>query len=174
MDGKIIAYLLVIASMFGIFYGVNYTMVVDDLSADLDRLKQDIKGVEENWRIRQSNLEQRKELLALQIAGETLKAEIDALQKSVAEVKASQADVEKAYIESVQRVRADSVGMKLPELVVGGGRVLRLARIQRIETDAVTFAHAEGVLRVLPEELPANLKERLGYVLEMPVQIPST
>ena len=174
MDGKIIAYLLVLASMFGLFYGVNYTMVVDELSADSDRLKQDLKGVEENLRIQQSNLEQRREVLALQIAGETLKSEIEALQKSVASVKASQADVEKAYIESVQRVRADSVGLKLPELVLGGGRVLRLARIQRIETDAVTFAHAEGVLRVKSEELPTDLQARLGYVLEMPVQIPST
>lgn len=174
MDGKIIAYLLVLASMFGLFYGVNYTMVVDDLRADLDRLEQDMKGVDENLRIRQANLAQRKELLALQIAGETLKSEIDALQKNVAAVKASQADVEKTYIESVQRVRADSVGLKLPELALGGGRVLRLARIQRIETDAVTFAHAEGVLRVKPEELPADLQARLGYVLEMPVQIPST
>lgn len=174
MDGKIIAYLLVIASMFGLFYGVNYTMVVDDLKSDFDRLQQDMKGVEENLRIRQANLEQRKELLALQIAGETLKSEIGALQKSVASVKASQAEIEKSYIESVQRVRADSIGLKMPELVVGGGRVLRLVRIQRIETEAVTFAHAEGVIRVKPEELPVDLQARLGYVLEMPVQIPST
>lgn len=174
MDGKIIAYLLVLASMFGLFYGVNYTLVVDELQSDVNGLKQDLKGVEENLRSRQSNLEQRKELLALQIASETLKSEIDALQKQVAEAKASQADVEKAYIESVQRVRVDSVGMKQPELVLAGGRVLRLTRIQKIETEAVTFSHSEGVLRVKADELPAELKARLGYVLEMPVQIPST
>ncbi len=174
MDAKIIAYLLVIASMFGLFYGVNHTLVVDDLLSDVNGLKQDLKGVEENLRIRQLNLEQRKELLALQVAGETLKSEIDGLQKKVAELKKDQADVEKAYVESVLRVRADSLGLKLPELALAGGRVLRLARIQKVETEAVTFGHAEGVLRVKPDELPADLKARLGYVLEMPVQIPST
>lgn len=173
MNGKILIYLLGIAGFFGLAYGVNQTLDVDELRADARSLAADLKSAEANLESRRRNLEQLRDQLALQAAVAELKGEVEALQKRVAEAKSAQAGIEKSYVESVQRVRANSEGLKLSEVQLAGGKVLRLAKIQKIESDGVTFAHVEGILRVTPDELPADLKARLGYVLEMPVKIPS-
>lgn len=65
----------------------------------------------------------------------------------------------KSMRETVDRIRQKAIGSEFPEIILTNGKILRNAKLRKIEDDSLSFVHSDGIGKTNLELLPANIIE---------------
>ncbi len=90
------------------------------------------------------------------------KEEIKALQTKLQSLSTSKQAVDTEKLALLTAIRQKFIGRTLP-MVLASGRNLGQVRIMKMEDAAVTVATTSGVVKVLPNELPLDLRGQFLY-----------
>ena len=60
----------------------------------------------------------------------------------------------------MEKIRVDGEGAEFPEVKLLNGKVLKIAKLKKIEPNQLSFMHADGFTIVPHDMLPADLRER--------------
>jgi hypothetical protein len=90
------------------------------------------------------------------------KNECKNLQTKLQTLNDSRQAVEAEKLSLLSAIRQKFIGRNLP-MVLASGRNLGQVRIMKMEDDAVTVATTSGVVKVLPNELPLDLRGQFLY-----------
>lgn len=90
------------------------------------------------------------------------KAEVKALQAKLQSLNESRMNVDAEKVALLAAIRQKFVGRTLPMLLTSG-RNLGQVRIMKLDDAAVTVATTSGVVKVLPHELPQDLRGQFLY-----------
>lgn len=163
MDGKIIAYIFFLAAVVAGTYGIYYTTQVDEAQRKLSTLEAQIETTARSMQQFGKTLEERRQIVALQ-------TELDAAEKAAeateADLQAAKKEHEKIRQEfeiDIVAVREASTGLSFPSITLVNGTVLKNAKIQRVEESGLAILNDMGVSKVMPAELPQELRDRLRF-----------
>lgn len=176
MEARALIFVAFFIGLIGLSYGIYHTTEIDDASRNLQSLTQQVKILEKHLDEQGRVLESRKAIAALLAANRDLSKAVDVLNGEIREALKLQGDRQQAFQEAVAKVRQESLGMRIAELRLTTGSLLKDAKIQRVEEDGISFSHADGVLKVAPDTMPADLADRFrltGSIAVAPPAAPS-
>ena len=160
MDGKIIAYVLLLGVAMAVIWGFFYSSDLDEALLHLDSTKAQIGLVEKEIAVRKNRLEARREAVALmQVAG-ILSSEQDSIREEINNYEKQEAQVTEQFVNEAQRERDQAEGTTLDQVLLSSGRMLKSIRIQSIDDELLVGMHAEGASKIPVEDLPQDLKDR--------------
>ncbi len=163
MDAKIIVYgFCLLAIVAGTTFW-RYAMDMDEVEKEVVLARQQLNNVEEGLNQAKAWATARKEAAALIAAASVIKEGNDALHEEIQAIQKKRMEVAKNYLGTVERARADTAGMELPEITLATGVSLKNAKIQSIDEELTVIKHSLGVTKVATDMLPAVFKDRLRY-----------
>ena len=163
MDGKIIAYLVFLFGIFGVIFGVYYTMDIDDVTKEMSLAQQQVNSMDTSISSEKNILEWRRELAAMLKVTEIMSNEQDAIRSELRGLQQRETELGRTFLLAIQRVREEAIGTVLDTIPLNNGVILKAARIQNIDEDIMTVLHSEGVSKVPTENLPSELKDRFRF-----------
>ena len=163
MEGKIVVFVVVLLAIVGLIYGVYYTTDIDEATKELALASQQVGVLEQHNRSQAGFLELRKEVAALLMAAGIMNQEKEALTSEVKQLSSREEEIQQNFTDAVMKARQDAVGLVFPEVMLTNGTLLRNAKIQRVEGDVTTMLHSEGVSKIQPDLLPAELQDRFRF-----------
>jgi len=85
------------------------------------------------------------------------------LTAEIAQLENEQNSVRKDFVDAVATARAQASGMACPDITLPNGQTITNVTIQKATEAEVTFAHAQGVVKMKASDLPPDLKARFRY-----------
>jgi len=163
MDGKLIVFIISLLLIGGAITGLFYSMDVDEAQKGLVLAQQQLGQMEAAARTAQKSLSSRKEALARITAAHIIQGENNAVKEEIQGIKDEQESISKAFLATIKRVREDSVGIIIDEIILTTGNKLKKARIQGIDQNITVIQHVEGVSKIPTDTLPASLLDRFRF-----------
>lgn len=160
-------------ALFGGF--VMYSIEVDSLESKLNKQKIALKGaqselessVQRGERARKRVAEARAAKEAVDSAEAELEQKKTQLEEESAsaareleELQAGIAEMTAKMKAAVEKVREQSVGEAHPELTLATGKVLKQAKLRKVNPESLSFSHSLGSVTVAWRDLPAELAEK--------------
>ena len=158
---KAVIFGIICVLLIGVFYGINYTTKIDEAQRNLDEAKRELGDIDKAIAYQQKITELRKELAALLQASEILSKQNDGIRAEIRSMEQSETRLTEAFLRSVERVRAETVGLMIEELPLANGTLLKRVRVQSIDRTEMSVLHSEGITKIPLDNLPEDLKERL-------------
>lgn len=162
--GKFFFIIAFVCAVAGIFTIANYFQGIDADNAVLIEAKSKLSELKETLAVRQ--IEWAKIEAVAKKAQEATTKEAPLLQE-LDELKAKYRRAEgdfkymvKSMRAAVDKIRADGVGAEFPEVKLTNGKVLKAAKIKKVEPAQIAFIHADGFTIVQQDMLPDDLRER--------------
>jgi hypothetical protein len=163
MDGKIIVYgfclaLVVAGSLFW-----QYTMDIDEAQKEMLLARQQVNAAEEGVKQARAWLNARKEAAALIAAAAVIEKKNADLNDEIKKLRDRRKEIARIFQTTLERVREETQGMQLPELVLKTGATYRNVKIQSVTEALTVLQHSGGVSKIPTPELPDHLQDRLRY-----------
>lgn len=155
---------LAVASLFGF----RYMELYDEANRRAVDLRLVLSQSEDSLIVRKAMCEN-SEKTALEVQQELQKAankhqEASKIQQEADSkerlVSGDLAYLTKSMKTSVEKVRADTIGIAIPELQLANGKSLQRASIKKIDDFSASVLHANGLTAVSTSDLPAELIEK--------------
>lgn len=163
-ESKAWVFILLISVLIGIGYSAHYFSSVDVANAALLESKSKLAGVHEllyhrkklwtdmenaNFKVREAVGKNEVLLKAKDIIDKRYRTVDGDLKYVVASMKAS-----------VDKIRNDAPGSELGDITLANGKVLRGAKVRKVDESGISLIHSDGIGSVPLELLPAEIKER--------------
>ncbi|HCN79481.1 MAG TPA: hypothetical protein DIT13_20145, partial [Verrucomicrobiales bacterium] len=172
MDGKILAYIFLLAAVVAATYGVYQTTLIDDAQRELNVLQAQVESTASAMQQMSRTLELRKQEQAreeeqgkkmehLQKEQETAKTDVEKAETDLKTLIAEHGKVRAEFERDIARAREETVGMEFFEMELANGSVLKNAKIQRVEEAVLTILHSQGISKIPVNDVHGKLKDRL-------------
>lgn len=162
--GKFFFIIAFVAAVAGIFTIAHYFQGVDAANAVLIESKSKLTQLKESLAVRQEEWAKIEAVAAKAQEATTKEAplvqELDELKTRHRRVEGDFKYMVKSMRSAVEKIRTDGVGVEVPEVKLQNGKVLKSAKIKKIEPAQVSFIHADGFTIVPQDMLPDDLRER--------------
>lgn len=167
-NGKIWAPILVLGLILGGVFVFSYFEKVDKANANFHYAKLFLEQSNESLTTRQQIIEARGRVSS-QNEAMLQKLKLAQAKLQAAEKKQSDADTKQRLIEgdlkylvksmpsTVQKVRDGAMGKEYPELKLLNGKVLKGAKMRKVEDLSISFIHSEGIGSIPAEDLPTEM-----------------
>ncbi|MDZ4287465.1 MAG: hypothetical protein U0984_05885 [Prosthecobacter sp.] len=159
--GKIVVFGILCMVLIGIMYGVHHTTAIDEATRALEEAKREVGLMEGAVKYQQNVTAWRKELAAMIAAADILTRDHGVIRAEIRGLEQAETRAADSFVRSVEKVREETVGLVMDEMPLKNGLVLKRVRIQNLDRTEMSVMHSEGISKVLLEDLPDNLKERL-------------
>jgi hypothetical protein len=163
MDAKIIVYGFCLVAIVGGSFFWRYAMEMDDVEKEVVNARVHLNNIEDGVKQAKAWAAARKEAAALIAAAAKIKEGNDALHDEIQAVQKKRIEVAKNYMGTIERARAQTSGMSLPELTLSTGVSLKNVKIQSIDEEIAVLHHSQGVSKVSTNMLPPIFKDRMRY-----------
>ncbi len=157
--------ILLLAAIGGAFYGADCYHKIDQAKSELLQLKPELSQTQEFLSFSRNAWEKYE---ALKIKADQAAAKTSSLkqQKENGEKKLKAALEEftvlaAAMNDSVNKVRTNDARLAFPEIKLADGRVLKDAKVRKVEETQVSFMHSAGIGSAPVAQLPPLLLEQL-------------
>lgn len=157
--------LLALVSIFGAFgYGAHYLSATDEANVALQESKSKLVSVRESLAFRKKHWGENEQSIN-QFREETEKTATLLKARDLLNLRYGKALSELKYTlesmkNSVEEVRSNAPGTELGEITLANGKVLRAAKIRKVEETGISMIHADGIGTVPVNLLPDSLKEQ--------------
>lgn len=151
--------LILFAGGFTAWYFYNQ---VKEGNEGLEAARNQIADLEKVATIKRGEFKAAEGAMAIRAKITARKDAIKALQNKLQTLNDSRRAVEADKFTLLSAIRQKFIGRTIP-LVLAGGRDLGQVRIMKMEDAAVTVATTSGVVKVLPNELPPDLRGQFLY-----------
>jgi hypothetical protein len=163
-ESKIWLILFLTAVLISIGYGTHYLTSVDEANAALVESKSKLNDVNDQVQFRKKSWEEQEKVLS-KIQAETDKHAVllqakDILDKRYRTVEGDLKYVTESMKTSVDATRNKASGEDLGEVTLLNGKVLRGAKVRKVDDAGISMIHADGIGTIPAELLPASLKEK--------------
>jgi len=162
--GKFFFIIAFVSAVAGIFSLVHYFQGVDSANAVLIESKSKLTQLKESLVVRQGEWAKIEAVAVKAKEAATKEApltqELDELKAKYRRVEGDFKYIVKSMRSAVEKIRTDGVGVEFPEVKLQNGKVLKSAKIKKIEPAQVSFIHADGFTIVPQDMLPEDLRER--------------
>lgn len=163
-SGKFWSFIFLVCLIAGIFSAVQYFQGVDAANAQVVEARSKLNQTRETLKLRQHEWAQIGALLARSQAAAAKEAPLaarrDALQTRFRRLEGEFKYLVQSMRAAADKVRADSEKMEFPEVKLANGKVLKKARVKKIEPGELSLMHSDGFLAVTFDLLPADVLER--------------
>lgn len=162
--GKFWAFIIFVCIIAGIFTGVQYFQGVDAANALVIEAKSKLNQTKETLKVRQEEWAKVSSLAGKAQASSSKEAPLlakrDGLQTKHRRIEGDFKYMVKSMRAAVDKIRTDGVGVEFPEVKLLNGKVLKTAKIKKIEPTQISFIHADGFTIVPQDVLPDDIRER--------------
>jgi hypothetical protein len=163
-ESKAWFFILIISVLIGLGYSAHYFSSVDLANAALLESKTKLAGVHEllhlrkkiwtdmetaNFKVREAMGKNEALLKAKDIVDKRYRTVDSDLKYVVTSMKAS-----------VDKARNDAPGSELGDITLANGKVLRGAKVRKVEESGISLIHSDGIGTVTLDLLPTELKEK--------------
>ncbi len=163
-ESKAWFFILIISVLIGLGYSAHYFSSVDLANAALLESKTKLAGVHELLHLRKkiwtdmesANFKVREAMGKNEVL---LKAK-DILDKRYRTVDSDLKYVVTSMKASVDKARNDAPGSELGDITLANGKVLRGAKVRKVEESGISLIHSDGIGTVTLDLLPTELKEK--------------
>jgi len=152
--------LLVFIGGFGAWYLYKQK---EDTSNGLHETQMQIENYEKTVALRRKEHEAITKALALQKQVTDQRQNLAALNARQAALETTRAGLARQRQQAIGTLRQTFIGTTLPTLTLTTGRTLEQVRILKLDDAGISLALTSGILKVLPHELPPELRQRLHY-----------
>ena len=162
--GKFWFFIIFVSLIAGIFTGVQYFQGIDSANAQVVEARGKLGQTKDTLVLRQdewakvSNLALKTQAAVAKEA--PLVARRDELQTKHRRLEGDFKYLVKSTRAAVEKIRVDGEGAEFPEVKLLNGKVLKIAKLKKIEPNQLSFMHADGFTIVPHDMLPADLRER--------------
>lgn len=162
--GKFWFIIIFVSLVAGIFTGVQHFQGVDAANAQVVETKSKLSQLKDTLLLRQGEWS-KVSLLASKAQQAATKeapllAKIEELKTQVRRLEGDFKYMVKSMKDAVEKVRATAVGLEFPEVKLTNGKVLKTAKIKKLEPMSISFIHSDGFTIVTYDELPEDIRER--------------
>lgn len=169
---KVWAPVIVLGLFLAGFFVYTYFEKVDKANVEFQNAKLITAQAQDSLTGRQQMLEYRQKLAVQNQAALKRVQNAEARVKTAEELQAN-ADKKQRLIEgdlkywlvamptAIQKTREAAIGTEFPELTLQSGKVLKSAKIRKVEEGSVSIIHAEGVGSIDAAELLPELQKKL-------------
>jgi len=170
-------YLFAFLGVVGLAGGIHIMMETDKATEELAMVQSQLEGVDRAIRGQKANLVQRQQAYEDRLRPDPLIAELDRVAVEQLEVEAAfsallaQDEGLRKQITSLQaQAVASAPGTEFNDLAISESKILRGAKLQKIENDIVSISHSDGVAKIPILSAPTRIRNRLlaGVTLEPP------
>lgn len=162
--GKFWIAIIFVCIVAGIFTGVHHLDSIDEANAQVSDAKSNLAQIKDALTVRQAEWDRLNALAAqaqAAIAKEApLIARRDQLQTEIRGLESDFKYMVSSIKESVEKVRSTAVGTEFPEVKLSNGKVLKNAKIKKMDLMNISFIHADGFVIATYDELPDDIRER--------------
>lgn len=166
-DSKAWVFLVIFTIVVGVGYGAHYLSSVDSANATLLESRNKLAGVNEILVQRKSlwaDLEKTGNLIRQEMAqNEVLLKAKDVLDKRHQSVESGLSKAVTEMKAAVEKNRAAAAGTDLGDLTLNNGRILRGAKIRKLEESGVALAYADGIGTIPLSDMPENLIAKYDF-----------
>jgi hypothetical protein len=163
MDGKIIIYGFCLALVAAGSFFWKYTMDIDEVQKEMLLARQQLNASEDGVKQAKGWLNARKEAAALIAAGSVIEKKNEELRQAIQKLKDKRKEVARVFESSMQRVRDETQGMQLQEVILTTGAKFLNVKIQSVDENIAVLQHSQGVSKVPTEDLPNEILDRLRF-----------
>ncbi len=168
MEIRFLFYFAAFVAVILTFYGVNYTTEIDELRQEHTAMLSQSEELAKALNIQKQRLTRKQEIIPYMVAATKMEEEAAEWRKKAAQIKEEINRTEALFVALVKRTRTDAPGMIIPEMHLANGQHLKGAKIVRLEGHTLTLAHEGGITNVHSDDLPADLRGKFGYALDLP------
>lgn len=162
--GKFFFIITFVCVVAGIFTGVNHLQGVDEANAQLIEAKRKVKELRETMKVRQDEWAKIEAvgLKAKEAAAKEapLVQELDELKAKFRRLEGDFKYLVKSVRSAVDKVRGVAVGEEYAEVKLSNGKVLKAAKIKKLDPMNVSFIHSDGFTIVPYDVLPDEIREK--------------
>jgi hypothetical protein len=151
--------LILFAGGFAAWYFYNQKK---ESNEGLEAAQSQVADLEKAAVIKRSEFQAAESAMAIRAKVTARKDEIKTLQNKLQALIDSRRSIEADKLALLTAIRQKFIGSTIP-LVLAGGRNLGQVRIMKMEDAAITVATTSGVVKVLPNELPPELRGQFLY-----------
>jgi len=157
-------FLLVVGVLIGLGYTTHYLTEVDNANAALLDARKSLADSKEALALRKDLWDKvdkagAKYQEAMEQNTVLLKAR-DMLEKRYRTVDSDLKYAAESMRASVDKMRNNAPGSELGDITLSNGKVMRAAKIRKVEESGISMIHSDGIGVVPVEFLPADLKEK--------------
>jgi len=164
--GKFWFIIIFVCIVAGIFTGVEYFQGIDAANARVVETKSKLSQIKDTLTVRQEEWNKVSVLATKAQQALTKEAPLvarrDQLQTEIRRLEADFKYMVKSVKDSVEKIRAAGVGAEFPEVKLANGKVLKAAKIKKLDLQNISFIHADGFTIVPYDELPDDIRERFN------------
>jgi hypothetical protein len=162
--GKFWFFIIFVSLIAGVFTAVQHFQGVDAANAQVVETKSKLSQVKETLAIRQAEWAKVSTLAAKAqqaVAKEApLLAKRDELQTKFRRLEGDFKYLVKSTRAAVDKIRAEGEGTQFPEVKLLNGKVLKMAKVKKVEPNQLSLMHSEGFNIVTYDLLPEDIRER--------------
>lgn len=162
--GKFFFIITLVCVVAGIFTGVHHLQGVDEANAQLIEAKRKVKELRETMKVRQDEWAKIEAvgLKAKEAAAKEapLVQELDELKVKFRRFEGDFKYLVKSVRSAVDKVRGEAVGEEYAEVKLSNGKVLKTAKIKKLDPMNVSFIHSDGFTIVPYDVLPDEIREK--------------
>lgn len=162
--GKFWFIIIFVSIVAGIFTGVQHFQAVDAANAQVVETKSKLSQLKDTLAMRQdewakvSALASKAQQAVMKEAPLTAKRE--ELKTQIRRLEGDFKYMVKSVKDAVEKIRVAGVGVEFPEVKLVNGKVLKNAKIKKLDPMSISFIHADGFTIVNYDELPDDVRER--------------
>jgi len=163
-SGKFFVLVILVSLVAGVFSVINHLQGVDAANAQLIEAKSKLAQLRETFNMRQGEW---AKIEAVVLKGRETAAKEVPLSQELGDLKVKCRRLEgdfKYLVNSmrsaVQKIRSDAVGTDLAEVRLTNGKVLKSAKIRRMDPLNISFIHSDGFTIVPYDVLPDDIREK--------------
>lgn len=166
-ESKAWIFLLLVGVLIGLGYTTHYLTEVDNANAALLDAKKSLADSKEALALRKDLWDKvdkagAKYRETVEQNTVLLKAR-DVLEKRYRTVDSDLKYAAESMSASVDKMRNNAPGSELGDITLSNGKVLRTAKIRKVEESGISMIHSDGIGVVPVELLPADLKEKYDF-----------
>lgn len=162
--GKFWFVIIFVSIVAGIFTGVQHFQGVDVANAQVIETKSKLAQLKDTLVLRQDEWSKVSALASKAQQAITKEAPLTAKREELKiHIRRLEGDFKymvKSVKDAVEKIRAAGVGVEFPEVKLTNGKVLKAAKIKKLEPMNISFIHADGFTIVTYDELPDDIRER--------------
>ncbi|MDZ4405197.1 hypothetical protein [Prosthecobacter sp.] len=163
-ESKAWVFIFIISMLIGLGYTAHYFTSVDSANSALLESKSKLADMNEILVQRKSSWEDVEKISvknreAMEKNTVLLKAK-DILDKRYRTIDGDLKYTVESMKTAVEKLRNSAPGTELGDITLANGKVLRAAKIRKVEESGISLIHADGIGMVMQELLPADLKEK--------------
>lgn len=162
MDGRTFGFITLIA-LIAALGGWHYLHQESSTNTDLTELHAQLSTVQTRLDGKRSEAIAAQERLADAQAITDLYLDKKNLANEITQLEAAKTAAEAKFTEAVTLGRAAAIGQPIPDFTLPNGQMLTQVKLQKATATDATFVHSQGVVKVSERDLPADLRDRLGY-----------